>query len=407
MSFEENLTRLVGLPESDRLQYEALLPSSGELGRLISAFSNTEGGVLILGILSKNGTISITGLSADFQVEVVLNNALGKLSPAPLVHHGFISHQGKKLFALEVEKADQRVKYSNVTYGIVFKKVRKLTELMQPIGDKELPMGTTQALDEILKYLIANPGLINVNKHMIRETILNYQVSLDDANDLLERLKVSGYVKTYGTRFIGYSLETRAFINNGGYSKNLNNSAIKINMKSIFISYNWGNKLAASNLYNFLVTQGFSPSMDDHNLSYKGRISTFMESIRAADYAVLIISDDYLKSENCMTEVMHVLKDRNYHDKILPIRHENVKIFKPADRLRYIEYWQNQVQEREIMLASINPTDALEEFRRLRIAKQILSDIGDFLSDVADLMTYTVEDLEYSSYKDIIKFIDA
>ncbi|PAW92094.1 hypothetical protein CKK33_00725 [Mucilaginibacter sp. MD40] len=403
MSLDEYVINKIGLPESDRLKYDALLPSSAELGRVICAFSNTDGGVLILGILVKNNKISIKGLSADFQVNVVLTNALSKLSPNPSVQSDFVVFQEKRLFVIKVDKSDQVIAYNQTAYGIKSKEIYKLegtTAQEQPATNNEV------FLDRILNYLIDNPGLINVNKHTIRETILNNKISVSDAQRLLAKLKIDGHVKSYGDRYIGYSADTKSFMDNGGYSKSTKNYSTKLGGKHIFISYQWHHKLAANKLYEFLKTKGYIPSMDDHQLSYKDSISTFMESIRASDFAVLIISDEYLKSENCMMEVLHVLKERNSQQKILPIRHEDVRIFKTADRIKYVEFWQTQVRERERILEGIEATNAIEEIKKLRIAKQIYQDIGDFLSAIADMIINTIEEQEKTSYQSIMNFID-
>lgn len=403
MSLDEYVINKIGLPESDRLKYDALLPSSAELGRLICAFSNTDGGVLILGILLKNNKISIKGLSADFQVNVVLTNALSKLSPNASVQSDFVIFQEKRLFVIKVDKSDQVIAYNQTAYGIKSKEIYKLDGTTAP----EQPATTNDVfLDRILNYLIDNPGLINVNKHTIRETILNNKISVSDAQQLLAKLKIGGHVKSYGDRYIGYSADTKSFMDKGGYSKSTKNYSDQLGGKHIFISYQWHHKLAANKLYEFLKAKGYVPSMDDHQLSYKDSISTFMESIRASDFAVLIISDEYLKSENCMMEVLHVLKERNSQQKILPIRHEDVRIFKTADRIKYVEFWQTQVRERERVLEGIEATNAIEEIKKLRIAKQIYQDIGDFLSAIADMITNTIEEQEKTSYQSIMTFID-
>jgi hypothetical protein len=223
---------------------------------------------------------------------------------------------------------------------------------------------------------------------------------------MISKLRGSGYVKSYGDKCIGVSTDTKPFFDTGGFSGLTTNYLAQSPKKKIFISYNWNHKVAANKLYDFLKTNGYSPSIDDHNLAYKDSISTFMESIRVSDFAVLIISDEYLKSENCMIEVLHVLKDRNCHDKILPIRHGDVKIFKPFDRLKYIDFWKSQVEEREKMLNGIDPTTAIEEIKKLKNAKRIHQDIGDFLSDIADMITNTIEEQEVTSYKNIINYIE-
>lgn len=333
MSFEKQVINQIGLPESDRLKYEALLPSSGELGRLICAFSNTSGGLIILGILSKNNKISVTGLSVDFQVEVVLKNALSKLSPAPAMQNGFVMYQCKQLFIIKVSKAEHLTTYNQKAYGIKSKKVYDLSH--RPNSNLSAAANITSANADNLKRI--------------------------------------------------YSFED--------------------GKKRIFISYQWLDKVAANKLYVYLNAYGYSPAMDDHQLSFKDSIASFMESIRSSDFAVLIISDKYLKSENCMIEVLHLLRDRNSKDKILPIRHEDVRIFKTVDRLNYVKYWETQVKEREKMLEGVEPTNAIEEIKKLRVAKQIHQNISDFLSDIADMITNTIEEQEKTDYQDIINFI--
>ncbi len=43
-----------------------------------------------------------------------------------------------------------------------------------------------------------------------------------------------------------------------------------------------------------------------------------MKSIRNQDYVILIISDYYLKSKNCMFEVTEIMKEQEYKDRIFP-----------------------------------------------------------------------------------------
>lgn len=333
MSFETDIKGLIGFPESNRLKYEALLPSASEIGSIISGFSNTAGGVLILGILNKNRKVTVTGLSHDFNVEVVLDNAVKKLTPTPKFDSGFIDHDGKKLFALKVHKSEKIITYNNVPYTINEKRILKM-----------------------------------------------------ERNSSTEKSQSEKPIN------IGYT-DTSTVPPQAPASKN------------IFISYNWGLKATAQKLFNFLTTAGFAVRMDDHNLSYKDHISSFMESIREADFAILIISDQYLKSANCMTEVMHVLKDRDSQKKILPIRHENAKFFQIKDRVAYANYWNSHVKEIEEELKNVEPTSAIEEIKKLRTAKKISQDINDFLSAIGDMITTTIEEQEKNDYTNIVNYI--
>lgn len=405
MVFEEQVKRQIGFPESNRLKYEALLPSNSEIARIICAFANTEGGILVFGILSKYNKITVKGLSDDFRVEAVVNNALSKLNLLPKIDMGFIIHDGEKLFAIQVDKCNQLVTFNHEQYVMVSKKITKAPVPNILTNKIEVPMSNDIKLDKILIYLIEHPKLINVNKHTVQKIILNDGTSLSESRQLVEKLKLTIYVRSYGQNYIGFSIDAKDFIANGGFSGMKWIGSDQSVTKRIFLSYNWNLKEAAQKLYDFLKLKGYAVFMDDHNLIYKDKISTFMESIRSSDFSILLISDEYLKSENCMTEVLHLLKDRDFQKKLLPVRDKNLKIFSTVERIKYIEYWKMQVQEREALLATMDLTSAIEELKKLKTAKHIHQNIGDFLAEIADMITYKIEDEEGVLYNNILSYI--
>lgn len=407
MTLEEYAVKQIGLPESNRLKYEVLLPSNIEIGKLVCAYANTVGGLLVLGVLNKNKKISIKGLSDDFQVDMVVKNSLLKISPPVKIERGFINYEGKKLYIIKVEKANEIVTYNEVQYEITHKTIKKvtsqkvsnynsnITEKIMPYADK---------LDTILKFLLDNPKRINVNKYTIREIFAN-EISLSEAEQLIEKLQETKYVKSYSDRYIGVSIDTAMFLENGGFSGKDHNS-LQSSIKNIFLSYSWKQKETAIKLYNFLKAKAYNPSMDDHNLAYKDKLSIFMESIRVSDYAILIISDDYLKSVNCMTEVLHILNERESYSRILPIRHENVKIFNSSDRMKYIHFWKTQVEESTAVIENLDRISTIEESKRLKITSRIYQDIGDFLITIADMITFTIEKEEEVLFSNLLDYME-
>ena len=80
-----------------------------------------------------------------------------------------------------------------------------------------------------------------------------------------------------------------------------------------------------------------------------------MKGIRQQDYAVLIVSDLYLKSKNCMFEVTEIMKEQEYVDRIFPgvVEHG---IYNPLKRVEYIEYWHRTVAYRR--------TSSLQELKK-------------------------------------------
>lgn len=75
-------------------------------------------------------------------------------------------------------------------------------------------------------------------------------------------------------------------------------------------------------------------------------IKSYMQSIVNMDYVVLLISDSYLKSANCMYEVLEVMKDKNYKGKIFPAVTCS-EIYSPIIRAKYVKYWQAEFRELE------------------------------------------------------------
>ena len=89
-----------------------------------------------------------------------------------------------------------------------------------------------------------------------------------------------------------------------------------------------------------------------------------MEEIRNCDFAILLISEKYLKSKNCMKEVLHVLKDKNYEDKILPIIVDNPSLYSTQGRIKYSEYWQDEKNEIDKLLSTLPPTSIVKEIKQ-------------------------------------------
>ncbi|MBE9111127.1 ATP-binding protein [Nodosilinea sp. LEGE 07298] len=97
---------LIGKEEGVRLEYKAVLPPSKNIAQLISAFANTEGGFIILGIFKDpQGKLEINGLSEDFRATTIIHKALDLLNPKPQVEYQYTSHESKKIYVIKVERS--------------------------------------------------------------------------------------------------------------------------------------------------------------------------------------------------------------------------------------------------------------------------------------------------------------
>ena len=116
MSNIKDYAKIIGSPESEHLEYKAVLPPARSLAQLIAAFANSDGGLIVLGVNNANGKVKITGLSEDFHANEVTHKAIDLLMPKPEVRYEYIMHERKRLYVLIVEKSKSAIAVENKIY---------------------------------------------------------------------------------------------------------------------------------------------------------------------------------------------------------------------------------------------------------------------------------------------------
>lgn len=114
---------------------------------------------------------------------------------------------------------------------------------------------------------------------------------------------------------------------------------------SLFISYNREQKDFADKIESSART--ICPVLRDTNdIAPWGSIEEFMNRIRKADYAVLLISDEYLKSINCMYEACQLYKDVNWktHTMYVVLGNADLNVYTVANHECYIRHWKDKKQ---------------------------------------------------------------
>lgn len=106
MDLSQEIFQLIGKPEDEKLEYKAVLPPARSIGQMISAFANSQGGIIILGVSESQGLITVNGLSEDFNANSVTHKAIDLLVPKPIVNYQYVVYNSKKVYAIKVEKSD-------------------------------------------------------------------------------------------------------------------------------------------------------------------------------------------------------------------------------------------------------------------------------------------------------------
>ena len=175
--------------------------------------------------------------------------------------------------------------------------------------------------------------------------------------------------------------------------------------KKIFVSYNWEDSEVVDEIDNFFLSIGLPLIRDKKELQYKSSIKEFMKKIRDTDYVIMIISDSFLKSSNCMYEVLELVKEENYKNRTLQVLLPNAKIFSPSDKFHYIEHWKNEYKNLNNKIEKIDITDGNVLVRELKHIGNIKSNIGEFLEFISDENCHSFEVIKANNYKQLTDII--
>lgn len=105
----------IGQPESELLEYKAVLPPAATIAQIVCAFANTKGGAIVLGVVDGK-QITINGLSDEFRAVQITRKAIDLLSPAPAVSYDYVVHDGKRLFVIDVPTSNTEVSLGGKVY---------------------------------------------------------------------------------------------------------------------------------------------------------------------------------------------------------------------------------------------------------------------------------------------------
>ncbi|EAZ79281.1 toll/interleukin-1 receptor domain-containing protein [Algoriphagus machipongonensis] len=175
--------------------------------------------------------------------------------------------------------------------------------------------------------------------------------------------------------------------------------------KSIFISYAWGglSEEVANELDQLITEKGLPLVRDKRNLGFKGLIKDFMRKIGTGNSVLLVISDKYLKSPNCMFELLEVQKKGNIHSRVFPIVLGDANIYKPIGIISYLRYWEDQIDE---LNKALKDLDSFADTQGIRDDIDLYTDIRGAIAQLAnifrDMNTLSLEEMKAKNYSPLL-----
>ena len=168
-------------------------------------------------------------------------------------------------------------------------------------------------------------------------------------------------------------------------------------ISEIFVSYAWGDDssedarkrtLVVDWLCKALGKDGWKIIRDKTDMRSGELISGFMKRIGLADHVIVVLSDKYLRSPYCVTE-LHYLYQRSLGEKedflrrIIPLVLNDTRFGTWRDRLVYTKHWRAEFEEMEQHFKDLAESD----FRLYKAMQEWHNRIGDLLAYVNDVLT--------------------
>lgn len=157
-----------------------------------------------------------------------------------------------------------------------------------------------------------------------------------------------------------------------------------INSCTIFLSYSWKDEALADEIEYAYKSTNIKIIRDKNSIEHWESIRTYMESINSTDYVIILVSDSFLKSINCMYEINELLKSTDYQNRIFPLVIEN-SIYTIEGKINYITYWEEKYNKLNKAAKKIENVENIGSISSdLKFIKEISYTIGDFLQVISD-----------------------
>jgi hypothetical protein len=161
--------------------------------------------------------------------------------------------------------------------------------------------------------------------------------------------------------------------------------------QAVFISYAWGGEREeiVNQIDQALQKRGLKMIRDKRDLGYKGSITEFMERIGRGNCVIVVISDKYLRSPNCMFELMEIAEGKQFHDRIFPIVLADANIYDPIKRIEYVKHWENKRAELAEAIRSLDPANLQGIREDMDLYDRIRVNVSGLTSTLKDMNTLT------------------
>ena len=163
--------------------------------------------------------------------------------------------------------------------------------------------------------------------------------------------------------------------------------------QTIFISYAWGGEAEeiVNQIDQALQKRGIKITRDKRDLGYKGSIREFMERIGQGNCVIVVVNDKYLRSPNCMFELVEVAEHKQFFDRVFPVVLADANIYDALKRIEYVRHWEIKRAELAEAMKTLDPANLQGIRDDMDLYDRIRDKVSGLTSILKDMNTLTPE----------------
>ena len=178
-------------------------------------------------------------------------------------------------------------------------------------------------------------------------------------------------------------------------------------MPEVFVSYGGNSKSIeiVDKLEHELGKNGVRLLHYRKELGYKDLIRNFMGRIGTGTCVVLVISEKYLTSEYCMSELVAIAKADDLWNRIFPIVLADANIYEATGRVKYVKYWEYKKRELNDALTNVGRENLDKLHGDLELYAEIRRLIDGIVDTLHDMNALTPDLHEGTRFEEMIQRI--
>lgn len=184
--------------------------------------------------------------------------------------------------------------------------------------------------------------------------------------------------------------------------------SIRPHSRELFVSYAWGGESEeiVDKVDRAFEVKGITIIRDKRDAGYKASIKEFMERIGRGKAVIVVISQKYLKSPNCMFELLQIAENGQFRDRIFPIVLDDAQIYDPIDRIKYIKYWEEKIRELDEAVKGVSPRYISDIIEDVNLYDDIRRGLPKLTTVLKDMNTLTAKLHSESGFEELLNAVE-